>query len=99
MRENGLAKDVLLLSGLLVNRRTWQSCISAIDLLGLPDEVLKEVAAVLSQEKVFCLLDDITELGDQGLTFRGQLLRWRSDAPGLQEAIESDVDLLVLRTD
>lgn len=54
----------MLLCGLLSNWRTWQRCISTIDVLRSPDEILKEIAFVLGEEKMLCLLHYIPEISD-----------------------------------
>ena len=36
--------------------------VAAADILGLPDEVLKQVALVLGEEKKFGLFDDFSEV-------------------------------------
>lgn len=87
----------MLLRGVLINRCTWKRSILGLNLLCLPDEVLEEIALVLGQQEVFRLLDDDSEIGDQSLTFGGEFLRWGGQSLGLQEAVESDVDLLVGR--
>lgn len=86
----------MLLGSLLVNWSTWESSISTVDLLRLPDEVLKKIALVLLEEKILGLGNYIAEVCDQSLTFGGELLGRGRESFRFEEAIESDVDLLVL---
>ena len=88
----------VLLRSLLVNGSIGKSGISAIDLLRLPDEVLKEIALVLGQEKVFGLFDDVTEICHKILTFGREFLGRAGECSGFQEAVKSYVNLLVLQT-
>jgi hypothetical protein len=62
----------------------------------LPDEVLEEVALILGEQEMLCLLDHITEVCYECLAFGRELLRWGVDCFGLEEAVERDINLLVL---
>ncbi len=86
----------MLLGSVLVDRSIWNGCISTIDLLRLPDEVLEDVALVLSEKENFGLLNDVTEISNQSTTFSGKLLGWLGEWLRLQEAVERNVDLLIL---
>lgn len=86
----------MLLGSVLVDWSIGEGGISGIDLLRLPDEVLEKIALVLCEKEVFGLLNDVTEISDQGTTFSGKLLRWVGEGLRLQEAIERNVDLLIL---
>jgi hypothetical protein len=86
----------MLFGSVLVDWCIWESCIPSLNLLRLPDEILEEVALVLGEEKVFGLLDYIAEIGDQCLALGGELLGWVSHWLRLEEAVECDIDLLVL---
>lgn len=44
------------------------------DLLGIPDELLYKLAVVLGKEEQLGLVNDVTKVLDQGLTFFGQFL-------------------------
>lgn len=85
----------VLLRGVLVDWRAWEAGVSAIDALGLPCKVLKQVALVLREKKVLGLLDNVAEVVDQGLSLGGKLLGWASHEPLVEEAVESDINLLV----
>jgi hypothetical protein len=87
----------VLLRSLLVNGSIGKSSISTIDLLRLPNEVLKEITLVLGQEKVFSLFNDITEICHKVLTFGRKFLGRAGECSGFQEAIKSYVNLLVLQ--
>jgi len=64
--------------------------------LGLPDEVLKEVALVLGKDQVLGLLNDIAQIGNKLLTIGGQLLGRRSQRCLSKGAVQGNIDLLVL---
>lgn len=65
----------MLLRGLLVDRRTWGLRVAAGDLLGLPNEVLDEVALVLREKEDLRLLDDDAKILNELVTLRRELLR------------------------
>jgi len=88
----------VLLRSLLVNRSIRKSGISTINLLWLPDEVLKKITLVLGQEKIFSLFDDVTEICHKVLTFGRKFLGRAGECSGFQEAVKSYVNLLVLQT-
>jgi hypothetical protein len=54
----------MLFSSVLVDRSTREAGIAAIEILGLPDEVLEQIALVFGEEKVFRLSDDLFEIGN-----------------------------------
>lgn len=88
----------VLFSGLLANWSARKSDISTLDLLRLPNEILEQIALVLGKKQVLGLLNNRTEVGDQGSTFGREFLRWVGHWARLEEAIESNIDLLVLQT-
>jgi len=88
----------MLFSGVLVDGSIREFCVSTLNLLRLPNEILEEVALVLGEEKVFGLLDYVAEIGDQCLTLSREFLGWIGNWLGLEKAVECDVDLLVLWT-
>jgi hypothetical protein len=67
-----------------------------VELLGLPDEVLEEVAVVLGEEQTLGLVDHLSHITDESLSLRGELLRRVRERLRLQEAVEGDVDLVIL---
>jgi len=60
----------MLLRCVLVDGSAGYLCIATADLLCLPDEVLEEIALVLSEEKNLSLLNDILEINNKLLTVR-----------------------------
>ena len=86
----------MLLGSILINWRTRKRGVCSADLLRLPDEVLEKIAFVLCEEEVFRLLDDVTEISDQSLSFARKLVGWFRESLRFHEAIESNVDLLIL---
>lgn len=65
-------------------------------MLRFPDKVLDEIALILGQEQQFGLLDNLAHIRDQGLTFCRQLRRRRGQRLGLEEAIQRNIDLVIL---
>lgn len=66
---------IAMLSGsVLVDRSVRRAGIGAVDLLGLPNEVLKEVALVLGQEQKLGLLNNLAQITNELLTLCRELL-------------------------
>lgn len=59
----------VLLGSVLVNWCTWNLYIAAIQVLGLPDKILEQIALVLAQQQMLGFLNDIAKIGDQRTTF------------------------------
>lgn len=59
----------MLLRGVLINGSTWYLSVTAADGLGVPDEVLEQVALVLDEHEILGLSNDFLEIGDQVATF------------------------------
>lgn len=87
----------MLFGGILINGSTWEFGISATDLLGLPDEILQNIALVLGQKHIFRLLHNVAEVGNQGLSLGRKLLGRVGHWARLQETVECNIDLLILR--
>jgi hypothetical protein len=69
---------IAVLAGcVLVNRRLGSASGAAAEVLGLPDEVLEEVALVLGEEQNLGLLNDVLQVRNQLLALTRQLLRRR----------------------
>ena len=49
----------MLLGSLLVDGCTWESGSATVDLLGLPDEILEQIALVLDKNQVLGCVDHI----------------------------------------
>jgi hypothetical protein len=62
----------------------------------LPDEVLEEIALVLGKEEVFGLLDDVADIGNEAFALGGESCVRLGKSLGGKEAVERDIDLLVL---
>ena len=87
----------VLLGSIFVNGCAWELCITGSDVLGFPDELLEQVALVLGEEQVLCLLNDIFHIAKELFAFIGELCVGLVKGIVLKSAIQSDVDLLVLR--
>ena len=85
----------ILLGSVSVDRCTRNSSISAIDILSLPCEVLKQVALILCEKEHLSLLDNIAEVVNQLLALAGKLLGWARHELLVDERVEGDIDLLV----
>jgi hypothetical protein len=86
----------MLLRGVLINRCTWKRSIVGLDLLCLPNEVLEQVALVLGEEEIFGLLDDVANIGNEAFALSGESCVGLAEGLGGKEAVERDIDLLVL---
>lgn len=64
----------MLLSGLLVHWGAWNGSVSTIDVLRLPDEVLKEITLVLAKKEDLGLFNDIADICDETLSSAESLL-------------------------
>jgi hypothetical protein len=58
----------MALGGVLINGCVWRPHCIRVEVLGLPDEVLQEVALILGQQQVLCLLNYLTSVGNECLT-------------------------------
>ena len=87
----------VLLSRLLVDWCAWNASISTINFLRLPDEVLEEIALVLAEEEDLGLFNDVASILNQNLSFGRKLVGWACQGFRSEEAVESNVDLFVLR--
>jgi hypothetical protein len=63
----------------------------------LPDKVLDQVALVLGQQKVLGLLHHLLDILDKGLAFGRQLGGGVGERARVEEAVQGDIDLVVLR--
>lgn len=86
----------MLLCLLTADWRIRAGGISTFDLLRLPDEILEQIALVLGQEEMLRLLNDISEIGDETSTFGRELCRRVGKSARVNEAVQCDVDLLIL---
>jgi len=66
------------------------------ELLGLPDEVLKNIALILGKEEILGESDDLASISNQRLSFCGKPARRRLESLGLEEAVQGNIDLFVL---
>lgn len=64
----------VLLSSFLVDWSAWYTSICNVDLLCLPDEVLKEIAFVLAKKKDLGLFDNIAGILDQNFALSRKLV-------------------------
>lgn len=65
----------VLLGLLLLDRGIGRRQFLGVKVLGLPDEILQQVAIVLGQQQVLCLRDDLPEVLDELLALGRQLPR------------------------
>lgn len=63
----------------------------------LPNEVLNQVAVILGQQKLLGKLDNLPRILHQQLSIVGELVGRAAEGPGLQKAVQGNVDLFVLQ--
>lgn len=86
-----------MLLGLFLRHRSTRDVDSlGVPLLCLPNEILKKVAVVLGQQEILGLLHNLSEIGNKGLSFGRELLGWVGECLRLEEAVQRNIDLVVL---
>lgn len=88
----------VLLGSLLVDWCANTTSIASANVLGLPDELLEQVALVLGKKQKLGLLDDGAQIADQLLAVGRELLRWLLQLFPCESTVHRDINLLVLRT-
>ena len=86
----------MLLGLFLIYRGTRDVDSLGIPLLCLPNKVLEKVSVVLGEQEILGLLDDIPEVGNKLLSLGRELVGWACDRPRLEEAVQRNIDLVVL---
>lgn len=66
----------MLLRGGLVNGSTWELGIATLDESCLPQEILQQIAVILSQKQNLGLLNDVPKVSDKVSTFWRELAGW-----------------------
>lgn len=69
----------MLPRGVLVDGSVGGLRITTVDLLGLPDKVLEQVAVVLGEDKELGGFNNISQITDELLAIGRQLLRGRGE--------------------
>ena len=87
----------VLLGSLLVNRGLDTIGVAGADSLGLPDEVLEQVAVILAEKQDLGLLNDMAQISNEFLTIRGEVLGWRLEVLPFKGRVHSNVDLGILQ--
>jgi len=87
----------MLLCGLLVDGGAGDADGLGVELLRLPDKVLDEVSVVLGQQQILGVLDDLTNIGDEVFAFGRELISWARKYLGLEEAVQGNINLVILR--
>lgn len=86
------------LGRVLANRRIGALYALGVVLPRLPDEVLDQVALVLGEKQLLGELDNVARVLDERLAVVGELIRRARERAGLKEAVEGDIDLVVLQS-
>jgi hypothetical protein len=86
----------MLLRGLLVHWGIRCADSLRIELRGLPDEVLEQVALVLGQQQLLGLCDNFAEVFYESLALGGELVRGLRESLRCQEAVQGDINLGIL---
>ncbi len=82
---------------LLANRSVGGRNGLGVELAGLPDEVLQQIAIVLGQEQILGLFYDVIDVGNKAAALGRELLRRIGESLGFEEAVQGDIDLVVLQ--
>ena len=67
-----------------------------VELAGLPNEVLQQIAIVLRQEQILGLFYDFIDVGNKAAALGRELLGRIGESLRFEEAVQSDIDLVVL---
>ena len=86
----------MLLGRVLIDGRTGQLGVAGSHRLGLPDEVLDDVALILGEDEMLGLDDDVAQIGDQNLALLGETAGGGLQGVRLKRRVEGNVNLLVL---
>lgn len=87
--------STILLGGFLGDRSIRLLSLNGTQALRFPDKFLDQLAIVLAQNQLPGLVDDLAHILDELLAFLGKILRRRRQGLGLQDAVQSNVALLV----
>jgi hypothetical protein len=87
----------MLARRLLVDWSVGSLEVALLELLSLPDEVLKQVAIVLRESEQLRLLNDVSQISDELPALRRELLGRLSESVGSKDAVECNVYLRILR--
>lgn len=85
----------VLLGTVFVNRCIGPLRFNIAQTLSLPDELLEQVAIVLAEDQLASLVNDLTEVPNQLLTFFREVFGRGREGLRLEGAVQSDVALLV----
>lgn len=88
----------MLLCGLLVDRSPRGLNALSVEVPRLPDEILDQVPLVLGEQQVLRLLDSLSDVSDELPALCGELGRGVGKRPRLEEAVQGNIDLVVLLT-
>lgn len=86
----------VLLSGLLVNRHIRLVGLTGIEMRGIPDEFLEQVAVILGEPELFRLINDVTQILNEPLAFAGEFFGGRGESLRLESAVQCDITLPIL---
>lgn len=86
----------MALCGVLIDRGARSGNLLGVELGGLPDEVLEQVAFVLGEQEILGLLDDLSGILHERLALGGERLVRVTESLRVEEAIQGDIDLVVL---
>lgn len=83
--------------GVLGQRSVWRLEALGIVVRSLPNKVLNQVAVILGQQKLLCEPHNLSRILDEHLSIGGELVGRLAEGPGLQKAVQGNVDLFVLK--
>jgi hypothetical protein len=93
---NGLIP--VLLGGCFIDRDVRALYARGPELLGLPDEVLENIALILGKEEILGQSYDFASISNQRLPFSRKPTGRRLEGLGLEEAVQGNIDLFVLES-
>lgn len=87
----------MLLGLFLIHRSTRDADSLGVELLCLPNEVLEKVSLILGEQEILGLSHNLPEIGNKLLSLCGELRGWVCECLGLEEAVQRNIDLVVLQ--
>lgn len=87
----------MLLGLFLIHRGTREADGLRVELLCLPNEILEEVSLILGEQEILGLFHNLPEIGNELLSLWRELLGWVCERLRLEEAVQRNIDLVVLQ--
>jgi hypothetical protein len=91
----GSFRGTLFLCVLLNLRRAFAG--RPLDSFGVPDEFLQQIALILHQNEIPSAGYNVSNIVNDFVRLLGEVFRWIRERVGLQQAVQGNIDLFVLR--